>query len=247
MTIDELARRTGTTSRNIRAYQERGLLPSPRLVGRVGHYGEGHVARLRHIADLLARGFTLASIRELFEAWENGYGLAGVLGFEEALAAPWAERNGSTRLSRVELEETFGADTPSLAQAVRLGILVAEDGDTYRAPNPQLLDAARTLVDAGVPLTGLLEEARRLVDDLDRVAERWVALFQEHVWRDYVRRGMPPEELEGITAFLQQLRPMLGGVVGSLLAHAMERKVAATAADTFGAPPPKRRRRRSAS
>jgi DNA-binding transcriptional MerR regulator len=34
MKIDELAQRAGTTSRNIRAYQERGLLPPVRVEGR---------------------------------------------------------------------------------------------------------------------------------------------------------------------------------------------------------------------
>ncbi|MFB9386717.1 MerR family transcriptional regulator [Pseudonocardia petroleophila] len=34
--IDELAHTAGTTVRNIRAYQDRGLLPPPRRVGRVG-------------------------------------------------------------------------------------------------------------------------------------------------------------------------------------------------------------------
>ncbi|MDT7598572.1 MAG: hypothetical protein QOK26_649, partial [Pseudonocardiales bacterium] len=38
--IDELARFAGTTSRNVRAYQERGLLPPPRKEGRVGIYTE---------------------------------------------------------------------------------------------------------------------------------------------------------------------------------------------------------------
>ena len=36
MTIDELARRAGTTTRNVRSYQTRGILPPPRMVGRVG-------------------------------------------------------------------------------------------------------------------------------------------------------------------------------------------------------------------
>lgn len=38
--IDELARLAGSTVRNIRAYQDRGLLPPPRLAGRVGLYDD---------------------------------------------------------------------------------------------------------------------------------------------------------------------------------------------------------------
>lgn len=247
MKIDELAQRAGTTSRNVRAYQERGLLPPPRLVGRVGFYGEGHLARLRHIATLLDRGFSLASIRELFDAWERGYGLPELLGFEEALAAPWDEEQGNAVLSVPELESVFGTDTRALAQAVRLGLLVPDEDDRYRVPHPRLLDAGRALVAAGVPLSVLLDEVERLVGDVDRVADRWVAMFMQHVWDDYVRRGMPPEELTQMTAFLRQVRPLIGGVVGPLLAQAMERRMSAITAQTLGAPPPKRRGRSQAS
>ena len=45
--IDDLARAAGTTVRNVRAYQERGLLPPPRREGRVALYGDAHLARHR--------------------------------------------------------------------------------------------------------------------------------------------------------------------------------------------------------
>ena len=236
LTIDELARRAGTTSRNIRAYQERGLLPPPQLVGRVGYYAEGHVVRLRHIAALLQRGFTLASIRELFEAWEHGYGLADVLGFEEALAAPW-DHEPSTLVSFDELTDMFGLDLRALADAVRIGVLVAE-GDLYRVPSPRLLDAALELTAAGVPLQSLLQEADVLTADLDRVAERWVGLFRSHVWDAYVQRGMPADELQTMTDFLLRMRRLLGSIIAPLLAQAMERRGNEMAVDTFGAKPP---------
>lgn len=236
LTIDELARRAGTTSRNIRAYQERGLLPPPRLVGRVGYYGDGHVARLRHIAELLERGFSLASIRELFQAWERGYGLADVLGFEEALAAPW-EDEPSSLVDAEQLADMFGLDMRALAMAVRIGVVVPE-GDRYRAPSPRLLAAARELTEAGYPIRTLLGEAEQLTDDLDRVAARWVELFRTHVWEPHVARGMPPQELERMTAFLQRMRPLLGTIMAPLLAQAIERKVSALTAATFGSAAP---------
>src|SRR5436305_1141119 len=54
MTIDELARRSGMTVRNIRAHQSRGLLPPPEIEGRTGFYGPEHVARLELIAEMPA-------------------------------------------------------------------------------------------------------------------------------------------------------------------------------------------------
>ena len=54
--IDDLARAAGTTSRNVRAYQERGLLPPPEKRGRVGIYGDAHLERLEQVTGIhLAR------------------------------------------------------------------------------------------------------------------------------------------------------------------------------------------------
>src|SRR2546421_11829502 len=80
MAVDELARLTGTTSRNVRALQTKGLLPGPTLVGRTGEYGKEHVLRLRAVLGLQARGFGLRAIRELVVAWETGMTLDEVLG-----------------------------------------------------------------------------------------------------------------------------------------------------------------------
>ena len=38
--IDDLAREAGTTVRNVRVYQDRGLLPPPRREGRAGIYSD---------------------------------------------------------------------------------------------------------------------------------------------------------------------------------------------------------------
>jgi DNA-binding transcriptional MerR regulator len=80
VTIDELARRAGETSRNVRAYQARGLLPRPRLAGRSGVYDDRHLERLSTIRRLQDRGFSLAAIGELLDARDRGATLADVLG-----------------------------------------------------------------------------------------------------------------------------------------------------------------------
>ncbi len=125
MTIDQLARESGVTSRNIRAYQTRGLLPSPRMEGRVGYYDDAHLARLKYIAGLQERGFSLAAIQALLDAWDEGRGLNEVLGFEEALTAPWSDETPE-RVSVEWLLERFpeAVDDLGLVQrAVTLGLL----------------------------------------------------------------------------------------------------------------------------
>ncbi len=80
MTIDDLARRAGTTSRNVRALQSAGLLLSPEIRGRTAHYDAAHLDRLEAVIRLQGSGFSLASIRALFEALSAGRTLAQVLG-----------------------------------------------------------------------------------------------------------------------------------------------------------------------
>src|SRR5215472_10593904 len=89
--IDELARLASTTVRNVRVYQDRGLLPPPRRDGRVGIYSDAHLARLRLIGQLLERGYTFANIGELVAVWERGGDLAEILNLESALGHPWSD------------------------------------------------------------------------------------------------------------------------------------------------------------
>ena len=231
MTIDELAREAGVTTRNIRAYQTRGLLPSPRMEGRVGYYDEGHLARLRYIASLQERGFSLAAIQCLLDAWEEGRGLNDVLGFEEALTAPWSDETPE-RVSVEWLLERFpeAIDDLNLVQrAVALGLLT-EAGGQFEAPSPRLLRIGAELVAAGVPLAAVLDEYERLVNDADRIAGRFVELFESNVWEPFVEAGMPPERLAEVTEALQRARPTASMAMDAALAHAMERAVAASAA-----------------
>ncbi len=79
MTIDELARRAGETTRNVRAYQSRGLLPHPLVVGRVGHYDEGHLRRLGAVQRLRDRGFSLTAVAVLIDAHDRGISLSDVI------------------------------------------------------------------------------------------------------------------------------------------------------------------------
>src|SRR3954447_1433986 len=86
--IDELARRAGTTVRTVRMYQERGLLPAPLRRGRKAAYGAAHLTRLRLVQRLADRGYSLAAIKDLVNAWDAQHGLSHVLGVEAAAIEP---------------------------------------------------------------------------------------------------------------------------------------------------------------
>lgn len=79
-TVDELARAAGCSARNVRAMQSAGLLAPPELHGRTGYYGEEHLRRLDAVLRLQGEGFSLASLRALFAAYDEGARLEDVLG-----------------------------------------------------------------------------------------------------------------------------------------------------------------------
>lgn len=86
--LEDLARISGVSARNIRAYRERGLLDSPRRVGRSAYYGERHLAQLAAISQLLAKGFNSAHIAEFFAGLRSGKDLPETLGIEGSWSPP---------------------------------------------------------------------------------------------------------------------------------------------------------------
>lgn len=237
MTVDELARRSGTTTRNIRNYQTQGLLPPPALVGRTGYYDEGHLGRLRLIAQLQQQGFSLAGIAEMLRAWEQGRSLADLLGFEEALTAPWSDEEPEF-MSLGELAEMFpqAAADPALAiRAIELDLIRPHE-DGFLIPSPSLLKAGAELAAVGVPLGATQDSLAELKTDMARIAARFVGMFERYVWKPFVDAGMPAERLPEITDALRRMRPLAAISVQATLAAAMQRASAAsTAASAVGA------------
>jgi len=234
--IDELARLAGTSVRNVRLYQERGLLPPPRREGRRGLYCLDHLRRLRLVLTMLTRGYSLTAIRELLDAWEARRSLGDVLGFEEALSAPLTAAV-ARRVSLDELASLFPDGTPArLLRAVELGV-VAPEGDHFVAPSAPLFDAGVGLAADGVPMDAVLDAAEAIHQATDALAEHFVALFRDHVWQPFVDAGMPPDDLPRITEVLMRQRPLAVQATVAALAEALQRHTeAAATAWARGAP-----------
>jgi DNA-binding transcriptional MerR regulator len=134
--IDELANRAGVTSRTVRAYQARGLLPPPELRGRTGYYSDEHLQRLRIIDELQQRGFSLAAIRQTLDTWARGGDLGHLLGFEHLLAAPLLDEEPQhTTLSALLQRFPEAADDPSLLQrSIELGLLELDEASAGAGP-----------------------------------------------------------------------------------------------------------------
>ncbi|WP_406279587.1 MerR family transcriptional regulator [Streptomyces sp. NBC_00191] len=223
--IEDLAHHSGATVRTIRAYQDRGLLPKPERRGRANVYGSSHLARLRQIADLLDRGYTLASIKELLEAWDAGRGLGGVLGLVAEVQGPWTDEEAA-RITRTELDEKFGGrpDEEAVAEAVELGVLERIPGrdDEFLVPSPQELAVAAELHAAGVPLSAISGHLRELRGQVEHIASRFLEFTTEHVFARYLGHR-PPTEADAAEAasMVRRLRPLAQQTVDAELARAM--------------------------
>ncbi len=234
--IDELARLAETTVRNVRVYQDRGLLAPPRRDGRVGMYTDAHLARLRLIGQLLKRGYTFANIGELLSVWGRGGDLAEILDLESAVGHPWSDEV-SGYLTSSELQEMFGAQltAENLARARKLGLLVPDgDGDGYRVPSPRLLGAGRELASVGMPLTAVLDLASRLRAHVDAAARDLSVTVTSHVLAAHLRDGLlRGGDVADVAAITRRLRPLAQTAVDAMLAEAMSRHVQEALGDHF--------------
>lgn len=164
MSVEDLSERTGVSVRNIRAYQTAGLVPSPRLQGRVGFYNHEHLGKLELIRDLRQQGFRLEAIKSMLDKTPEGawteYSLISELfsttffTVEEPqrraikeMAAHWdttATAEQKERLASSGLYKTLGEDEVELLSPAleRIGIQLAE----LAVPLETVLDLQDTLI-----------------------------------------------------------------------------------------------------
>jgi len=234
MTIDALAQAAATTTRNVRAYQTRGLLPPPLVVGRVGYYGAAHLERLRLIGNLQERGYSLAAIADLLRAWHERRSVGEMLGFERG---PHEERE--VELGYDEIVARYpGIDDAQIQRVIDLELvipLVDDDGtiSRVRVPSPALLDVGQELLAVGVPLDAVLDELVRLRGHADQIAQSLVKLFVDHVIAPWTAAGQPLDDLPGLLDRVRRTKPLPLLAVNAVLAQALEREVGAVLAATF--------------
>lgn len=207
LTIDQLAQTTGLTTRNVRNYQSRGLIPAPQLQGKVGYYGTEHLARLQLIREMQAQGFNLAAIGHLLEQ-ARGAGTE-VLGFTRALMKPF-ETETPEIVKAPDLRARLGGeiDVKLLAKAERLGLISALDEDHYEVSSPTLLAAGERLIALGVPLKDALETMEKLRRNTEGIAQAFVRIFLEFIWKPFDDAGRPEADWPRVRDALDQLRPL---------------------------------------
>jgi len=214
LTIAELAARTGISVRTIRFYAGMGLIPPPVVRGRLGLYGDRHVARLELVRDLQGLGFTLSAI--------EGY-LARIpmdrspedLALHRALLAPWLPEEPE-QIDRAELDNRAGrcVGDEDLDRLVALGVVRRERVGTLQLTSSDTLAHGLALIDADMDFAVQLASKQLIERHTSALANDLFALFRDSVLRDYRERGRPPEQRDRLIALMEQLKPLtVQGVV----------------------------------
>ncbi|MBP2451124.1 MerR family transcriptional regulator [Mycolicibacterium lutetiense] len=165
--LEDLARISGVSARNIRAYRERGLLDSPRRVGRSAYYGERHLDQLTAISQLLAKGFNSAHIAEFFAALREGKDLSGALGIQDS---------GWCRPTTLPLNvDPAGDDVRTL---VEFGLVHIVDG-SVEVTDPALVALVGGAEDHGRLVRGMAQLCRATSAAVDHLAESAAAAVPE--------------------------------------------------------------------
>jgi DNA-binding transcriptional MerR regulator len=227
--VEELARIADVSVDTVRFYQKRRLLAPPVREGRVGWYGPEHAERLARIRDLQRRGFSLTLIRRLLD---------GELDPADAPLADAVVHAGDRDDVRGEPEELLtvaqvsersGVPVALVEAIVHEGLLVprlAGDEPCFTEADVAIVGHGLALLETGLPLAELLDLARQHHAATRAVAERAVALFDEHVRRRV--RASDRDDAEKAQELVDAFRVLLPSVT-ALVAHHFRRVLLNTA------------------
>ena len=216
LTIDDLAATTGVSSRSIRYYQTRGLLPAPKVKGRQGFYDERHVERLALISELQEEGLNLQAIGWLLGG-ASQVDSEDLRRLKRAVLDGWVS-DVPIAISAKDLAKAMALrewEPETAERAVRLKLLERVEGTegeeaSFRILLPSVLAAGGELADMGLPVERMLDVLEVMREHAAAVAESYVQIFDEAVLAPWDARGRPDEEWTEITASVDRIRPLAG-------------------------------------
>jgi DNA-binding transcriptional MerR regulator len=219
--IDDLARLGGTTTRNVRVYRDRGLLPPPLRVGRIALYNDTHLTRLRLITSMLNRGYNIAHVREMLSAWEEGKNIGDVLGLESAIVGTWTTEKSQT-MPLADAQRLIN-DAKAFDRLVGLQV-IRVDGAQASITRPKLIDAFNEIRGYGVSMDKLIDLHEHIVPLVDQISEMLVRAGAEHVAdRIKPREALPADtEIAELITMLVRFRSQAVASVTATLASSIE-------------------------
>jgi DNA-binding transcriptional MerR regulator len=251
MRVEQLSAQADVSVDTIRYYQSKGLLDPPRREGRIAWYGDEHLERLSRIRTLQQRGFTLATIARLvsgdLDAADEALlgqlsGLAPDADHGDAPATTYPGVDaGAPTYALAELAAATGMPLALLKALEAEGLLIPTRGagqDRYTDEDVAASRAGLRLLEWGIPLTDLLELARRHNEATEATARQAVEMFARHV-RDPLRTGRLPDALaqrasegegDAVDGLLQAYAELLPAV-NTLVGHHFTRTLVRVALD----------------
>ncbi|GAC56937.1 putative MerR family transcriptional regulator [Gordonia hirsuta DSM 44140 = NBRC 16056] len=217
--ITELAEVSGVSVRNIRVYQDRGLLPPPEVRGRTGWYSQEHLVRLNLISRLLDRGYTFATISELLIAASRGLKVEHVLRDRPRGGRLRSLKRAAT-ITVTELRKTLNASDRAIGLSQKLGLLVKEGG-AFAVRNPDLLEGAELLVRNGIDIDRLLERWVQVKADLADVADSFVSMVTDKYFDENLP-DLSEKKVSELAELIQAVRPMAHDIVETAFAEALD-------------------------
>ena len=230
--LDELVRRSGVSSRNIRAYQERGLLASPKRDGRIAIYDENHLWQLKIITQLLQKGYTVAHIQDFFEGFAKNLDLADTLGIQElakqtgmqqAFTAPWNSTEPRRRVASGPPQPLPLDPSSELARnLIRHGLARQESGDLVIV-DPHLSAVVAGAKDQIFYLRVLVGVCEATTGAVRQLAEMTINELRNKLVEHYGEGWIPPiEHQKDLAVVITDARELARLVVNNTLSAALE-------------------------
>jgi DNA-binding transcriptional MerR regulator len=227
LTIDELARETGLTVRNVRSHHARGLLPPPEVRGRTGYYGTEHVERLKLIRRLQDEGLKLEGIKRLLA--DSGERLLALKRAAEEPAETPQLVPATELIQRLEMGELdIDARVTLVRKAEALGILRPLGDGNVEVSSPALLAAAEEAVRSGVTLAHALAMIESVTRHSRAASKEFVKLFMEDVWKPFADAGMPDERWDELAQSIQHVRPLAAQALLAVFRRTMDAEIEKT-------------------
>jgi len=219
--VDELAARSGLSVDTVRFYQSKGLLGQPEREGRIAWYSNAHLGQLERVRALKERGFTLDFIRRLLTGELDPIDAALAAAVSGPLPGEGAE--GGELMSLKQLAAHTGVSETLLEAIARTGLLFSDAGEAgYTSADADAVRAGLKLLEAGLPLSELLDLARRHDTAMTAIAEQAVDVFVRFV-RDPLRASADADD-SAAERIVESFNAMLPATA-ALVAHHFRRRL----------------------
>ena len=219
--VAELASEAGISVELVRSYQSKGLLEGPRREGRVALYGERHLERLREIATLKQKGYSLKAIAGLLAERERPR-LAEDSRVSRALASV-PPVGDDEHLDLHDLSDRTRVPLAVLRSLEGSGVVrprKGDDGAYYTAADVRAVRMLLSLLGVGLPMEEFMRLATIQIAAMQQVAAGAVELYAKYVGEPLRASGLDPSEEE---ARSEAAFSLLVQAATSLVAYSFER------------------------